>query len=113
MLRACEYAGVTPRTVERWRKAGSRGDAPDDLVALVVAIKKAKADFVFNNMSTITEASIASWQAAAWLLERTQPEFFAKRDEELFRKLKEQVATLTAIVGEKLKEATKEAKVPE
>lgn len=44
------------------------------------AVEEAKADAIAFHARQIHKASFQTWQASAWWLERTCPEFFGKKD---------------------------------
>lgn len=67
--RACEAAGISYDTFRRWThsKPGFRD-----------AMRKAETDFIGRNLAMIAAASLRTWQAAAWLLERRFPKEWGK-----------------------------------
>ena len=93
MEHAADYAGVHVSTVYRWMEEGNgelerreQGYKPDrsldQLCELCEAVKKAKGESVVRAMALIQNAaSNGTWQASAWFLERTQPNFFGRRTE--------------------------------
>ncbi len=93
MEHAADYAGVHVSTVYRWLEKGNgelerreQGFKPDkhldQLCELCDAVKKAKGEAVVRAMALIQNAaSSGTWQASAWFLERTQPNFFGRRTE--------------------------------
>lgn len=93
MEHAADYAGVHVSTVYRWLEKGSielerraQGYKADrkleQLCELCEAVKKAKGEAVVRAMALIQNAaSSGTWQASAWFLERTQPNFFGRRTE--------------------------------
>ena len=93
MEHAADYAGVHVSTVYRWLEKGNgelerreQGYKPDrsldQLCELCEAVKKAKGESVVRAMALIQNAaSNGTWQASAWFLERTQPNFFGRRTE--------------------------------
>jgi len=93
MEHAADYAGVHVSTVYRWLEKGNgelerreQGYKPDrsldQLCELCEAVKKAKGEAVVRAMALIQNAaSNGTWQASAWFLERTQPNFFGRRTE--------------------------------
>ena len=50
-------------------------------VRFSLAVKKAEADAEFMHLDTIHRAGLKNWQAHAWILERTKPERFGKREQ--------------------------------
>jgi len=93
MEHAADYAGIHVSTVYRWlekggaelerRQQGYKGDKTlDQLCELCEAVKKAKGEAVVRAMALIQNAaSSGTWQASAWFLERTQPNYFGRRTE--------------------------------
>jgi IS30 family transposase len=93
MEHAADYAGVHVSTVYRWLEKGNaelerreQGFKPDkkldQLCDLCEAVKKAKGEAVVRAMALIQNAaSSGTWQASAWFLERTQPNFFGRKTE--------------------------------
>ena len=90
---ACDKVGISEQTYIRWRKAGHRYD---DVVYVnfLNAIKAAKSGFVEDNMQCIKNAASKSWQAAAWLLERREREYFAMKEVERLDELTAEVGRL-------------------
>lgn len=69
---ACHYAGIEPRTFERWMKL---------YVGFVAAIQKAEGDAEVRMVAQIAQAAQAgTWTAAAWWLERRRPDDYGRRD---------------------------------
>jgi len=103
ILHVCEKVGISTQTFGRWRKAGKLYD--DQIyVQFVTAIKAAHAGFVEDNLACIKNAAGKSWQAAAWLLERREREYFAMKEIEKLDDLTAEVAKLKGIVRhEKIK----------
>lgn len=74
---AAEHAGIARSTFYRWLELGqahSRDGVESEHRALWEAIEKAEADAELSALATIRRAAPASWQAAAWLLERKHPD---------------------------------------
>lgn len=71
--RAC---GIGVRTLRDWRHRGQT-DPKSRYGTLVKRLEQAEAEFERTHLETIAAASKKSWQAAAWLLERTRPERYA------------------------------------
>jgi hypothetical protein len=67
---ACELAGITPRTCQRWMASG-RAEHRQLREAVRHARAGCEADLVAR---TTLAAHRGSWRAAAWLLERQAPE---------------------------------------
>lgn len=87
---AAQYAGLNYATVFRWIERGQRENErleygydprPEeaDFLSLWQAMRKARAEAVVRNVAQIQKAANqGEWKAAAWWLERTVPEFYAK-----------------------------------
>jgi len=80
------YADVSPMTFHRWLRLGQEPDAETKNPLqhkLYKAISKSRASAALKRIQNIQEISERessnSWQASAWLLERTYPEHFGKR----------------------------------
>jgi hypothetical protein len=76
---AAEYAGVGRSTFLAWlargrKKNGRNGRPYRDLLD---AVKKAEAGAVVRNVAIIQKAAQKTWQAAAWWLERKNPQDWA------------------------------------
>lgn len=67
---ACLLSDISEETYYRWLK---------EHTAFRESIEKAKAAFKQRNIAVIAKASLKSWQASAWLLERKMPEEFGLR----------------------------------
>lgn len=65
---ACVAGGVCRQTWHKWIKADA---------ALKARADEAGCKAVAYAVAQVRSAAATSWQAAAWYLERTQPEFFA------------------------------------
>ena len=77
---ACEAAGITTRTFRTWSQLAD--DHPDSAHALLFnALKEARARGKLALLGRIRSAADKPqfWTAAAWTLERTDPEQFALR----------------------------------
>ena len=76
---AAEFAGIEERTLRRWM---ARGKNPNDheYTAFRAAVVEAEAKAKVMAMGCIAKASRdGDWRAAAWLLERRNPEHYAPR----------------------------------
>lgn len=74
---ACAIEGVNPRSYYRWMQAGESDDA--EYRQFCQLIKEAKGAATKRRIMRIEKASEDSWQAAAWLLERTEPDLYSLR----------------------------------
>ena len=83
IVTACDIIGISNKTYYNWKnKAEEISEAKDQKEELFLhflhVIKKARAEFKHKTLKVINRASIDSWQAAAWLLERMYPEEFGR-----------------------------------
>jgi hypothetical protein len=82
---ACEAAGLHPETLQRWQKNVSDNPASSPPhTAFILALKEARARGKLELLNRIKAASEKPqfWTAAAWTLERTDPEQFALRKDD-------------------------------
>ncbi|HXK40269.1 MAG TPA: hypothetical protein VJ837_05540 [Candidatus Paceibacterota bacterium] len=79
-----ELAGLGKDTIWTWiEKARQRPDDYPQYVQLLNDMEQAKADYADYALAKIEEAADSDprqWTARAWILERTRPEEFGKRD---------------------------------
>jgi hypothetical protein len=73
---ACNAVGIARRTFDGWVQQGREGNAA--YADFAVRMDKARATGEVRNVAVIASAATDSWQAAAWLLERTAPERWAR-----------------------------------
>lgn len=71
---AAQAAGIGVETLRGWRRRGESGEEP--YATLLAQLLQAKAERQAELMSDLDELGTRSWQAKAWLLERTAPEEF-------------------------------------
>lgn len=76
---ASQASGINPATYYNWQKKASAGDKR--YVKFFEDVKQAKAEAEVRNVMIISDAAEKSWQAAAWWLERRNPDVWARRDE--------------------------------
>lgn len=69
---AADAAGISRQTMRVWRRRAESGEEP--YARLVTEMKQAKAGHQRYLMEQLQEQGERSWQAVAWLLERTAPE---------------------------------------
>lgn len=75
---ACRLVGLGTRTFYTWQSLGQDDEAPPEFRQFRQGIEKAKAEATARRVGIIEAAAAdGTWQAAAWLLERTQPEDFS------------------------------------
>jgi hypothetical protein len=78
---AASVAGVNTRRLREWMARGDpEGTDPRNAPyrEFAAAVTKARAESEARNVAIITRAAGTNWQAAAWLLERTHPERWAR-----------------------------------
>jgi hypothetical protein len=73
---ACHAVGIKRRLFDEWMQKGREGHAA--FTDFAVRMDKARATGEVRNVAVIASAATDSWQAAAWLLERTAPERWAR-----------------------------------
>jgi hypothetical protein len=72
---ACNYAGISPDTFDRWRKA--HADFAEQ-------VKEAEGAAAVGWLAKIEKAANdGEWQAAAWKLERRYPQMYGRRVQEM------------------------------
>lgn len=83
---AAEASGVTRRVIQKWLATGREAETLEggggkitvkqrQCLDLLLAEKRARAEFRVKALASIQKAALGgTWQAAAWLLERTFPE---------------------------------------
>lgn len=87
---AAAWAGLATSTFYKYLAAGrdererilaggkpAKGKAP--FVEFADAVEKGRGQSAMSALAVIKSASVESWQAAAWLLERTRPKEYARR----------------------------------
>ena len=80
---ACQYAGISHQTLRNWILKAEQPDAPDEYIEFVEAIKKAEADAEVTDIALIRQAAQGgTWQAAAWIRERKNPERWGRREQQ-------------------------------
>src|SRR5215218_6648747 len=77
---AVAYAGISRSTLYRWRAAARHPDAHPQLKQLDAELRRAEAQAALEAVLTIRRAADGRWRAAAWLLERLEPEAFGPVD---------------------------------
>ena len=75
---AAQYAGITAATFYNWMVKGEAGKK--SYLEFFDAVKKAQADAEVRNVAIIGQAAQKTWQAAAWLLERRNPDRWANKE---------------------------------
>ena len=80
---ACDSAGISESGFYKYLQKAEK-DIEDGkrtkYVAFLESVKKAKSEFIRNNMAIIQRSAVkGNWQASAWLLERRCPDDFGLR----------------------------------
>lgn len=73
---ACGAAGIGEETLREWRARGSEGESP--YAEFLPEFDQARAEGLAKLIVEVAENE--AWQAKAWILERTAPEDFRKRE---------------------------------
>ena len=78
---AAEAAGVSASTVRGWirRAEDHPADCGAEFLEFLTAYKKARAEAEIDAVRVIRGASLNTWQAAAWYLERTNPKRWGRQ----------------------------------
>lgn len=79
---AAESVGISTTTYYRWMEKGKSAKS-GEYKEFWETIKKARAEFEVSHVDNIHRAAVSgpvSWQASAWLLERTNPERWGRRE---------------------------------
>lgn len=77
---AITYGGISDTTYYRWLQEGAEDDATPQLRDFRDAVKAARAEAEVRSVAVIQNASRKTWQAAAWFLERSFPQHWARTD---------------------------------
>lgn len=73
---ACDAVDIDYSTFKRWMQLGEAGEQP--YCAFRAAVLCARAERAAHLLDKIEAFAVDDWRAAAWILERTMPEHFAK-----------------------------------
>lgn len=92
-ITACQYAGISKHTLRNWIAIAQGPDAPPEYLDFLAALEKAEAEAEAYDLALIRNAARGEkdpatgeytvkpqWQAAAWRLERKNPERWGRRD---------------------------------
>ena len=74
---ACKLAGIDRKTLLNWLKRGQR-ERSGVYRDLYLAVERAEAKAEVFHLKNIETASVKSWFASAWFLERKHPERWGK-----------------------------------
>lgn len=77
---ACTLASISEQTFYRWLREGEKAIEGSTAYQFCESIKKAIAEARARNVTIIQKHAVNNWTAAAWWLERTDPENWGKRD---------------------------------
>lgn len=75
---ACAYAGIDPGTFYNWMRRGESASS-GRFFQFFNAVQKARAEAEARNVQVIQKASLDTWQASAWWLERSFPDRWGRR----------------------------------
>lgn len=94
---SARLAGIHPATLFDWlRKAKAQGKGR--FHEFSEALKKAEAEAEGDRVLLIKQASVRSWQAAAWWLERRRPERYALLDPAELKRLGKEIEEINSRV---------------
>lgn len=73
--------GIDKRTLYLWLERGRAGDEAENgrYILFAQMVEQADAEAEVNMVKNITKHSAQSWQASAWMLERTRPKRYGRR----------------------------------
>jgi len=77
---ACSLASISEQTFYRWMREGESAEESTTPWQFCESIKKAIAEARARNVTIIQKHAVNNWTAAAWWLERSDPESWGKRD---------------------------------
>jgi hypothetical protein len=77
---ACDLASISEQTFYRWIREGETAEEGSVAYQFCESIKKAIAEARARNITIIQKHAVKNWTAAAWWLERSDPEHWGKRD---------------------------------
>ena len=78
---ACAYAGIHYSTLNEWLLRADDPDSDPEYAEFSDAVRKAEASAEVRDIALIeTAAREGTWQAAAWLRERKNPERWGRRE---------------------------------
>jgi len=82
---ACEGAGITAAAGHEWVRRGSvdleAGRTVTRYAEFAEATTRARSDCLASLVSTVRTAAVTDWRAAAWMLERRDPDGWSRRTE--------------------------------
>ncbi len=77
---AAQLAGICEKTLYNWIQRGKDGE--DGFLQFLQALKKANAKAEQKMVSVIVASAPRNWQAAAWFLERRNPQHWGNKTEQ-------------------------------
>jgi len=77
---SCSLASISEQTFYRWMREGETASEGSEAWQFCESIKKAIAEARARNVTIIQKHAVNNWTAAAWWLERSDPESWGKRD---------------------------------
>ena len=82
---ACEGAGISQHTGHEWTRRGQLdldgGRSATTWARFAQATTRARSDCLASLVSTVRTAAVTDWRAAAWMLERRDPDGWSRRTE--------------------------------
>ena len=76
---ACEAAGIAKSTLSSWLSQAKKEDAPEALTSFAEKLERARAEGVVARLAMIQKSAGVDWRAAAWMLERDDPNAYSMR----------------------------------
>jgi hypothetical protein len=98
MAATARYVGCSPLTIQREARRNPE---------FCEKLRNIRYDVELNPVLTLRDAAINDWRAAAWILERTQPQHYAKRPANSFSP--QEVADLLERVCDVIRQETRDA----
>ena len=78
IIDACRIAGVSERTYHDWRASSETGEpGTEAFAAFFAAVNRTRAEARRGALKLIQDAGKLDWKAAAWFVERSDPENWA------------------------------------
>ena len=80
VISVCESVGITRETFYDWIQRGYTDDATDLQREFSDRVTRARGAGKLKHVRNLLAAGDEDWKAAAWILERTAPDEFGKRE---------------------------------
>lgn len=77
---SCNLASISEQTFYRWLREGEDAPIESQAYQFCESVKKSVSEARNRNVVIIQKHAANNWQAAAWYLERSDPEHWGKRD---------------------------------